>query len=77
MACLCRISLKERRNKSKSSCDAQMMCRYFHNKEIEKILSNPQKVARKNVKFENFVISSKIVKSASLLEGCVVIYITN
>ena len=54
-----------------------MMCRYFHNKEIEKILSNPQKVARKNVKFENFVISAKIVKSASLLEGCVVIYITN
>ena len=54
-----------------------MMCRYFHNKEIEQILSNPQKVARKNVKFENFVISAKIVKSASLLEGCVVIYITN
>ena len=50
-----------------------MMCPYFHNKEIEQILWNPQKVARKNVKFENFVISTKIVKSASLLEGCVVI----
>ena len=51
-----------------------MFC-HLHNK-YWKILWNPQKVGQKNVEFVNFVISAKIVKSASQLEGFVVICIT-